>query len=650
MKKSKLLSLIFAASSIVALAACSSDPTKKGNAIEDPTTEKVSSDTLHDVKITENKVRAFVKNGYSEYKIVYGETLEGAAARAAGYIQGCISSATGVNLERVPVESIGTIVSGDKYILVGCENKFAEAGFSLDGLNLASAGYRVVTKENNCFIAANKAEGYHLAGLAFLRAVLGYDMISEDTVIYTKKGDTLPDMDITERPDFEYRLFTNCLSNTDLIYGTGFNPSGSLFIPFGGAGVHNCLKVLPSDTYYGEHPLWYSGPAGSSQQLCYTAHGDNSEREAMLNTVYEKLKIAVADNPNMNNITFTQEDTPTCCTCDECNRFLAKYGSVSSTILGFVNDLDDRLQADIKAGKIPGRDGSVGFHIYFFAYNATIDAPTAPEGEKPSKYTQGNENVGVIVAPIAAAFTKSFNHPDNAKLANLVNKWGKICNHLCTWLYECNFKNYMYIYNSFENLIENYRFCKNANASFMYNQGIRQNTASTAFVRFREYLASKAQFDLRVKYGEVRDTFFENYFREASPIMMKLFNQMTQWETHLEETESTLNGGIYELIEKTEWWPSGLLKDWLKTIDNAYEAVAKYKASNPSLYKTLCDHINLESLFPRYVLYKLHGSLYNDIELRNIRLEFKKDCEYFGITQDLEQGSITALWKSWGID
>ena len=79
--------------------------------------------------------------------------------------------------------------------------------------DIASSGYYIKTRGNVIFIEANGVDGYRMGGLAFLREALGYNMISEDCIVFDKDGKTMPTMDIIERPDFDYRQIQNYYSS-----------------------------------------------------------------------------------------------------------------------------------------------------------------------------------------------------------------------------------------------------------------------------------------------------------------------------------------------------------------------------------------------------------------------------------------------------
>ncbi len=60
-------------------------------------------------------------------------------------------------------------------------------------------------------------------------------------------------------------------------------------------------------------------------------------------------------------------------------------------------------------------------------------------------------------------------------------------------------------------------------------------------------------------------------------------------------------------------------------------------------------HIKLESMFLRYALITLHAGTYDVNTLREMRLEFKKDCEEFKIINSSEGVPMQESYTAWGI-
>ena len=604
--------------------------------------------TLHKVTVTDTD-REFIVNPGStgastQYRLLVGDGI--AKLRAANYISTTLNGGTVATLSIVEYDD-GEEISfsrDSKYIVIGCDTLFEEAGQSMPEDDLGFSGYYIVSYGNSVFLQANMDYGYQLGSLAFLRAVVGYDMIDEDCIVFEKSGATLPDMEIIEKPDFDFRNYTNLMTDNKL-YGMGYD-LGVSYMGVNGVAFHNCHQYLPPSKYYNAadpenyHPKWYSENS-TYRQLCYTAHGDAQEYDAMLDAAFEVLRQTVDANPDKNIVTFTQLDAPYCCECAACNAVVAKDGSISATIIRFMNDLDDMLQEYLA--------GERTVILCFFAYQTSLEAPTTTVEEDPS--LKMNPDVCVIIAPISANYTISLDEGLNQAYADGFSKWSAFADKIMAWVYECNYHWYLYPYNTYSSMLDTYYFLKQNNTFYIYNEGQRINKNVPCFGKFKEYLDAKAQFDVTVNYNDLEEKFFSNYFLDAADVMKDLFDQIVQWETYL-ETESSfgLDGGIYEEVADEKYWPRGLIESWLGLIDEAYEKVEHYKNEDAALYEKLCTRIKLESIFMRFVQCTILSYTYSADTLQQMRQSFKEDCAELGIVEYREhEGELTALYSSWGI-
>ena len=155
-------------------------------------------DTLHKVTVTESN-RVFVRDGCTEYKIVTGLSTEENVA--AAFIAQMLQAATGGVFEIVPFGEITPWSDSAKYIVVGVEELFEDAGLTMPQEKLGPSGYYIKSVGDSVFIQTENAFGYQRAATAFLDHVVGYEMYAGDTVEFEKTGETLPTMEIVERPD-----------------------------------------------------------------------------------------------------------------------------------------------------------------------------------------------------------------------------------------------------------------------------------------------------------------------------------------------------------------------------------------------------------------------------------------------------------------
>lgn len=662
MKKTKFIksiSVAFALLFTITFAACKNEPTKPKpnaeNAISDKLERGEIDNALHKVNVTES-TKTFAKNSETEYKIL-ADNSNSYAIRAATFISAQLKSATGANF-KVELYNSGeeiAITKDSKYIVIGCKHLFEDCRLTMPEEKLGPAGYYIRSYGDAVFIEVEMNDGYQMGAIAFLKAVVGYDMIAHDTVVYEKDGATLPEMEIIERPDYDYRNMTNWMTDEGK-YGMGYNYQ-SIFTYIsqdGGktdrAAVHNIFKYLPMELYLKDNPEWYSNNS-THRQLCYTAHGNTEKYELMQQTMLDVMMKCIIAQPDQSVVTVTQEDAPYCCDCDECTRVLEKDGSISATIIRYMNDLDEKLQAKLTEYAEETGTERRTIQLAFFAYHTSYNPPTTPVSEDPT--LKCSPNITVFIAPIYARYVNSFYEEENRVYADTVQAWSEYTDNIMAWVYETNYHHYMFPYNTYSSMMDTYYFFKQNGANIIYNEGQRWSENVTCFGKLKEYLDAKAQFDVTVSYEECKDKFFKNYYGAAADIMEEYYNELRQWEMYLESVQDYgLGGGIYEEIGLTTtpyYWPKEMLEDWLDKLEKAKKAVSYLELKNPELYEKLIKHIEIEELFPKYAICTLHEDSYTASEMLAMRKEFKVLGDKLGLIEHKEHDYITTIYKQWGL-
>lgn len=643
--------------------------------------------TLHKVNVSESNV-PFVSNGKTDYKIYVDMTdakLGSAINKSAIFVKEHILGATGADIELVYDKPV---LTKDSFAIVyGYRDVFTSLGLTMPSDNIANSGYYIKTKDNAVFIEANGGDGYRMGGLAFLREVVGYDMISEDCVVYSKDATTMPTMDIVERPDFDYRQISNYYSSIES-YGMGMHTHSDIWMPVNGWDMHNSLYYI--EAYKETNPDWFRS---DFLQPCYTAHGKVEEYKAMLEVVFSVIKDKMKEFPTLENISFTAMDGTgeDSCWCETCTEFKKLYGTPAAACIYFMNDLNELVQNYI-AQTEPGRE----MNLVFFAYHDSEPAPVERKKFTDSsgnvvwsdpitdangnymplkKYARGedgkflkdasgnyvyekdangsfvyltcNEHVYPWLAPIYSKFTYSFYDDENKTYAQNVKLWQTVSQNVYVWIYGTNFKYYLYPYNSWSSAVETYRYLKDCGVKYVWDQG-QESNQSTAFTDLKDYIDSKFLFDVNADYDKVLNDYFNNYYLEASKPMRELFEIIQARSSYLQETKPTISGGIYDEIGEKEFWPRLLLEEMLLKIDEAYSAVEKYKITDPKLYENLVKRIKKESIFPRYVICLYFGEYYADIQ--EIRAQFKADWNELGFSIYKEHdGDMQTIFNGWGV-
>lgn len=642
---------------MVMLCTCFASCGKEGAPVE-PSAEHFWSGGLHKVNVTENSDRVLADNGVTEYTIIYdGESSK--ALQAANFIKKHISAATGANVGLTDGESIDSISETDKYIVLGRKDLFTAAELSMPDDDLAPSGYYIKTRGNNVFMEVVSSFGYQQGAITLLKHVLGYVMYSEDTVVYNKSGNTIPDMDIVEKPDYDYRVQGNAVSD-EARYGMGFINNQDIIIPVGTGGYfHNSLNYFNSSennidaTLATEHPKWF---ASSNRELCYTAHGDEDELGEMIDHVVERIILEAENNPELPVITFTIQDNFYSCECATCKSYEDTYGeaAASARVIRFTNRVAKKVDEYFTGKAEENGTDKRDLLITIFAYHHTTNPPVVQNADgtySPIDDTvKLEDNVGVFVAPIAASFTHSFYDEVNSRYAEVIKGWAAVSSHIYAWVYEPNYSYYMYPFNTFDSSLETLRFFREYNSEYVWTEGQTLQNNATGFNKVKEYINSVEEFDLNCNLQEIIDDFFDNYFCEAAAPMYQFFSEIKMWSRHIENDDTNeISGTIYEQIGLSKYWPRQLLSHWLDLVDQAYENIEPLKYTDSAKYEVLAKHIKIESIFPRYALLTLYSGYYDQETLVKLQKEFRYDCRGLNIQYTAQNTSLEELYTSWGI-
>lgn len=607
--------------------------------------EHMTTMGLHQINVGETQID-FAKDEKTDYTIVTPAQADSFLNEAAVLLIQHVASATGAQL---PVETDAELTwsQDKKWIVLGSEKLFAGAGLTMPEEDVGTTGYYIRTVGNSVFVMSKGTHGVQNGALEFLRHTVGYEMYADDTVVYSvERGDDvrLPDFDIIDRPDFTYYLTSNRMSS-DAVVGMRF--TSEVYIPVNGEVWHNSFCYLDPDDYP-DHPEWFSEK--DKTQLCYTARGDADYYKAMLDEFMTKMIPAVESRPDLENITITIQDNTDACRCDACTAEYEKYGTDSAAVIKFCNSVSDRLEEYFakKAKQEGGEPREV--NILFFAYRKMFTPPVKEVNGKFEPIDSSvicRDNVGVYIAPIDAAYNASFYDDINRTTADVIEGWGACSKMLHMWLYETNYSYYLYPLNTYDTMLETYRFCKNNNAILMFPEGQYNQGNVTAFGKLKEYFNYKALWNVNVDYAGIVNDFFANYFREAAEPMRRYFDELQTQLKYIENNYPEIGGGIYDNIAQARFWPKRMLEQWLGYMDEAYAAIEPYRASDPLLYEVLQKHIKIETIFPRFALVTLHTGAYSQQTLKQMRDSFREDCAALAITMYSENVSLDTIFNSW---
>lgn len=625
--------------------------------------------TVHNF-IAKDTDKMIVDNGASDYRILIAEGADEDPfiAAAVADCKQLFAEATGIML---PVVNDSGDVSGGKFLAIGdtklCSNE--SLGATLDALG--KGGVRIKTVGDSVCMTGATTEAAMYAVYAFLEHTIGFEQFYTD--FYTLDKDVtalkLYDYDVTDIPDFEYRIQSAGFirwndANRRRMRWTN---ESALFIPADDAGAvwHNTFVYLPPEMYREAHPDWYSTPwrtPEKNNQICYTAHGNEQEREQMLDVIEARIEelFSMEKYKNYDWITVSIEDNQNGCACETCAAEKAKYGADSAVIVKFCNDLAARVEKWMQSdeGKPYAREN---FRIFFFAYHATNAAP-AKYDEATGKYMPiddsvlCNEHVVPYFAETNGDYTHNFHDAGtaNTEIGKNMLGWASLSKELYFWSYSTNFSHFLTPYNSFDTVQDILRFAKNAGCKYtmIQDQWIQQG-AQTGFGIYKNWLHSKLLWDVNADVNALNDKFFDAYFGKASATMRTLFDEWRIWARH-QTDELGYQGyrSVYFDALDAKLWPQRMLEKWLGLTEQAQKEIEEYKQTAPERYSAIYNHIAIESLSFKYLLIRLYASQYAPESLVAMQKSFAADAERAGInlvSSTKQNDTIANLINGWGI-
>lgn len=368
--------------------------------------------------------RYLVNKGKSDYSIVFSGNASVSEQYAAEELSRFIYESTGV---KIPVKKLDydfkmpcIAVGQDAAAVIGAETaKFAESDES----------FIIKTSGPNLVIAGGKKRGTIYGVYTFLENVVGCRWYTQYVSKIPKhKSIKLPDLSISEKPDFEYRSvqFSDTWDKDWAVRNKMNGASSAADKPRGGVITygrfgHSFYELVPAHIYYKEHPEYYSlvdgkRLEGDQGQLCLS----NPE---VVKIGTQTVLRWIEENPNADIWSISQNDNERYCTCDKCSAIAAEEGAQSGVILRFVNAIADEV-----AKKHP---------------DVLIDTLAYVYSQAPPKITKPAPNVCIRLCVFDCVYHPYEGCEPNAPFMKRLHDWGQICKRVYIWQYTTVFTDYL---------------------------------------------------------------------------------------------------------------------------------------------------------------------------------------------------------------
>lgn len=600
-----------------------SDGIKGGSAAAADTDSQTESEVL------------FMNDGKTDYTVVYDKDISSVANIAIAEITNLYYEATGKILKTATTDEV-TYTENSKFIVIG-DNEITRAkGVVADFKTLASNGYVVKTIDKSVFILGGGDWGTVWGVYDFLEEQLGYDYIFTDEILFDEakvQKSALVKLDKSVKPDWEWRVVGDgeLSSNKDLRTRLRMHENNDVWTTSGEISMfHSHFSLtqgtygfVPTATCLATHRNWYNldyPTAGSTPTaLCFSRDPEGLS-DQVLSRIIELIQ--VGGNGNAINVNFSQLDGDYWCYCDSCKDIMNNYGGrpSSTQILFMKNYLSPKLDAYVKAN-CPEKDVTV----YMYAYWVTKNPPVFTDAQ-----------ISELKLPSNCGVQYCTGFPEKNPMTELgedalAKQWAKITDKFAVMDYSENFGNFMHHFDDYNKLQANIEYFLNYGGEIHYNMMAYNNLANTDWSRLHGYLEGKLSWDVTADVNELTEHFFDSYYKDAAPAMKEWFYSYRAW-SELFDKSSVHGGSSFSLA---------MCKAMDDYAQKAYDAILKYKFSNPALYKKLYDRINLETLCYRFIYVDQYSYAIGDsAAVTAFGKALKKDCAYFGIQMVSESMSL----------
>lgn len=593
---------------------------------------------------------------------------------AANYIQEYFLLSTGVTIP-VVTETEYSSNKTYRFISVGYTTLAESKGITVSNYDLGFSGYVIKSIGGNTYIVSGNRASVIGAAFGYLNRELDVEVYAKNCDSYRMNGSNyvikglneivVPDMDIatTDAPyavkdGVHYEM--GYVARAENIFGVS-------------ASAHQTLTYYAQPSIFNNpedpanyHPKWfYDNPEVSDkgidgvEQVCFTAHGDEQELQAMKEqflSVMINHKYGLKRGYGTTYI-FGMEDNVYRCDCSTCTQMKAKYGVDNATSVIFANSVAEMMKAWMETEE--GLPYKKDFVILIDAYEADIGAP-ARYNEQTGKYEPidelvvCNENVEVFFAPAHMDFKRSINDPVNAKTKEAFEGW-KVCSPrgISLYLYQTNYRDPLAFFDTLSTMQELYQYLATAKINFIHNSGNGYNPVTPGWETLTTYVQSKLVKDVDIDVDAVIDEFFDNYYGIASEKMKEYFDSYMAWTKHLRDDNvyEVFDNGTYmweTMVRKYNYYSNEKLNEWFGYVQEALDIIQPIKDVNQEVYDKLYDRIILERI-PICIQAQEFGDVYSITGYTNLQIRqlIVDDCARLNITSRGALGSMQYFYDKW---
>ncbi|RAK36248.1 UNVERIFIED_ORG: uncharacterized protein DUF4838 [Chitinophaga ginsengisegetis] len=427
-----------------------------------------------------------VRQGHSEYVIVLPEQATKAESKAAGIFRDYIQRISGAALPVITEQQY----KDQPAVFIG------NTSHSAGPAEIHGEGYFAGSKNKQLFIRGGSGQGVVYGVYYTLQTYMGCRKDAAGPAVIPTVKDIRLNGAISDlrEPAFLYReSYYPPSMDAEYLAWHGLHRFEDLW----GIWGHSFFKILPPDTYFKEHPEYYSMVNGKRQplQLCLS-------NENVYTLTVEWFKKAIADNPDAMYWSIAPQDGGGGCTCDLCRKADAEEGGPQGSLIRFVNRV---------AKQFPDQ------RFTTLAYGYTAKAPLK---------TKPAVNVYIMLSTIDAFRQEPLVQASSAAgFRKNLEGWEGTTGNLFIWDYTTQFTNYLNPFPDYGNLQSNLQYFATHHVKGVFSQGSGETYGDMA--EYNSYVQAALLWQPDADIKKITSDFLKGYYGPAAPAMGQYLDALT---------------------------------------------------------------------------------------------------------------------------
>lgn len=521
-----------------------------------------------------------VSDGKTEYVILVPENTDTFIDFAVKTLNDSIEKSTGARFEVVKK------TQDKKFISIGNTNALKALK---PQITYGKDGFTAIESEGNLYLFGQSEYGPIWAMYALLENKIGYRYYTPDEIKIERREEIdITGFNVTYTPTLENRCSGFGLAKYDLEYATGLKAyawygqrlDGKYFW---GAWAHNHVQVfINPKKYYNEHPEWFVQSKRFYEpdpelmkprhmQLCFS---NMKMRDEFFKNLLEEIK----KNEHATHFLIGHEDNEEFCRCPNCQKYIDKIGE-SGLHMHFLNDMARRVEKWRKKNA-PEREIAIGGFAY--SLETTFKAPVKSVNGKyvpVDPCVVAEPNVFIMFAPIYAFdHARPITHELNETLEKLLTRWRSICKRITLWFYYGSFRRKHEFVDGIYRFKEDIRYFKEMGCESFYVE-CPSVDGSISFQAMTLWVLTQLEWNKDLDTDELIKEFCDNYYKEASPYVLKYFYYLMDHVAKVRKRTLYLTGknfyygtGTTDTIPQF-FWDLNTIYDASIMLDEAEEAI-----------------------------------------------------------------------------